>query len=81
MKLGYVIPHDIRIRASANMGFIVKLGCGEFVAINKHVLLDDLGEYLRDPDIWEKKYNDLSGGGTDEIERPPDTQPETATDD
>ena len=44
MKLGYVIPHEIIIRASANMGFIVKVGCGEFVAENQNQLIVRLGD-------------------------------------
>jgi hypothetical protein len=61
MKLGYAIPHEIRIRASANMGFIVKIGCGEFVVVNEKVLLDDLQEYLKDPKKWEGDYNKMPG--------------------
>lgn len=67
MKLGYAIPHDIRIRASANMGFIVKVGYGEFVAVNEKVLLDDLTEYFANPKQWEKEYNELPGGGKVEV--------------
>ena len=71
MKLGYAIPHEIRIRASANLGFIVKIGCGEFVAVNEKVLLDDLTEYFANPKQWEKEYNELPGGGeiVDEVPR------------
>ena len=69
MKLGYAIPHEIRIKASANMGFIVKIGCGQFVAVNEKVLLDDLEEYFKDPKKWEEEYNKLPGRGTDEVER------------
>ena len=82
MKLGYAIPHEIRIRASANMGFIVKVGCGEFVAINKHVLLDDLAGYLGNPKKWEEDYNKLPGNpqevATDDRPDPPD-RPATVT--
>lgn len=78
MKLGFAIPHKITIRASANMGFIVKVGCGEFTAPDEINLLADLEQYLKDPEKWEKEYNELpgaawSGRGGDVIER---TDPE-----
>ncbi len=87
MELGYAIPHDIRIRASANMGFIVKVGCGEFVAANGACLLEAIDEYIGNPDKWEKEYNALPGRGghvVEEVARPalpdaPSTQPATAT--
>ena len=69
MKLGYAIPHEIRIRASANMGFIVKVGCGEFVAANAQELIHDLDEYIANPKDWEKEYNELPSGGEAEVER------------
>ena len=69
-KLGFAIPHEIRIKASANMGFIVKVGCGEFVAANKHDLIDGIEGYIDTPDKWEKEYNKLPGRGTDEAARP-----------
>ena len=83
MKLGYVIPHEIKIRASANMGFIVKIECGEFVAVNEHVLLDDLTEYLKDPKKWEEEYNKLPGRGgpiTEAGTSPEHTSPEAEED-
>lgn len=61
MKLGYAIPREIRIRASANMGFIVRIGCGEFVAKTIPDLSIALEEYLHDPAKWEKEYNDAPG--------------------
>ena len=61
MKLGYAIPHEIRIKASANMGFIVKVGCGEFVAESKDKMLLDLTLYIEDPKKWEEEYNKLPG--------------------
>lgn len=63
MELGYAIKHDILIRRSANMGFIVKIGCGEFVAMDLHNLLDQLGMYLESPEQWEKEYSEKCDGG------------------
>lgn len=84
MKLGFAIPHEIRIRASANMGFIVKVGCGEFVAPDEINLLAHLKQYLKDPKKWEEDYNKLPGrGDVSEGPRRPEpasTQPETAID-
>lgn len=85
MKLGYAIPHEIRIKASANMGFIIKIGCGEFVAAHGGILIENLNDYLADPKKWEEDYNKLPGRGGDvtEVPRPqpePSSQPETATD-
>ena len=74
-KLGFAIKHDITIRPSANMGFIVKVGCGEFVAENDVSLLAQLTEYLTHPIDLEEEYNKLPGRGGDEVER---TDPEPA---
>lgn len=63
MKLGYAIPHKIIIRASANMGFIVKIGCGEFVAADRIGLINSLNVYLEDAVKWETEYNKLPGRG------------------
>lgn len=85
MKLGYAIPHEIRIRASANMGFIVKIGCGEFVAANTTTLLMDIEKYITEPDKWEKEYNALPGRSGPDAEARPEpslervTQPEPPT--
>ena len=82
MKLGFAIPHKITIRASANMGFIVKIGCEEYVARDSVDLRIGLEEYLRDPAKWEKDYNALPGrSGTIEAgPRPEPPQPrETLT--
>ena len=83
MKLGYAIPHEIRIKASANMGFIVKIGCGEYVAADSAELIAGLDDYLLDPKKWEEDYNKLPGNpqevATDDRPDPPD-RPETVTD-
>ncbi len=75
MKLKKAIPYDIHIRASANNGFIVKMGCGEFVAETTSTLISDLTEFLLDPDKYVKDYNDKIGGeqpttgrGTNELD-------------
>ena len=83
MKLGYAIPHELRIRASATMGFIVKIGCGKFVAVSKEALLDGLREYLGDPKKMEEEYNKLPGNPQEVApdDRPdPLDRPETVTD-
>ena len=61
MNLGYAIPRDIVIKASSNMGFIVKIGCGTFVAASKQELLNGIEEYIFKPNKWEKEYNSLPG--------------------
>jgi hypothetical protein len=60
LEIGRVIDRKIVIEPSANKGFIVRSGCGTFVAKNIDELLSGLGEYLRNPDVYEKKYNELS---------------------
>ena len=57
MKLKKAIPYDILIRPSANNGFIVKIGCGEFVAETKSTLKEGLNDYLDDPDKYVQDYN------------------------
>ena len=59
MRLGYAIPRDIIITPSGNMGFVVKIGCGIFVAESTDSLEKKLTTYLDNPEKWEKKYNDL----------------------
>lgn len=82
MELGYAIPYDIHIRRSANKGFIVKVGCGEFVARNKTELLNDLGNYIEDPEKWEQEYKKkCSGSDTiEEVPNPPTGQIPPTTD-
>lgn len=64
MKLGYAIPRDIVIKPSANMGFVIKIGCGVFVVEGAGSLMRQLATYLEDPEKWEKEYNELPGGAT-----------------
>ena len=59
MQLGYIIPRNITIRASANMGFIVEVGCAKLVAPDTRALLNGLEEYLEDPRKWEEDYNKM----------------------
>ena len=83
MKLGYAIPNEIRIKASANWGFIIKIGCGEFVAKDATELLDIGQDYLSNPKKWEEEYNKLSGRGgpiTEAGTSPEHTSPETEQD-
>lgn len=60
MKLGKIINYKITIEPSQNNGFIVKIGCGKFVAENVHSLLVGLDDYLKNPGLWEKEYNNMS---------------------
>ena len=62
MELGKIIKHDIYISPSSNMGFIVKIGCADFVATNSNDLLGDLKEYLAEPDKWEKEFDKKCAG-------------------
>ena len=60
MELGKVINYKITIEPSQNKGFIVKIGCGRFVAENVDNLLKNLRDYLYHPEEWEKRYNEIS---------------------
>lgn len=62
MDLGRACKYNIGIEPSANNGFIVKIGCGRFVAKDREQLIEDLDEFLKAPEKWEKKYNDIYGG-------------------
>ena len=74
MKFGKAIPCNIRIEATANMGFDVHVGCVHLSFSDKAILLDALADYLNDPKGVEEKYNNafapkwrinnLNGGGT-----------------
>lgn len=78
MKLGYAIPRDIVIKPSANMGFIVKIGCGTFVAEGVRSLEHQLEHYFSDPEKWEKEYNELGNKCVceDPVEVPPPLPPQ-----
>ena len=62
MKIGKVSDYDITIEMSHNKGFIVRVGCGTFVAESIKVLLHDLGEYLEDPGKFMKLYGETIQG-------------------
>lgn len=72
MELGKAINYKITIEPSQNYGFIVKIGCGRFVAENVDNLLKNLSDYLHHPEEWEKRYNEISP------DTPEDARPETA---
>ncbi len=57
MELKRAIPYDINISPSANNGFIIKVGCGQFVAESKEALISSLQQFLNNPDKFEKEYN------------------------
>lgn len=56
MILGRAIKHTIEIRPSSNMGFLVYIGCGMFVADSKVSLIAQLERYLDNPEMYEKEY-------------------------
>lgn len=47
----------IEIRATANNGFIVNVGCTNFAYTSKNKMIEDLTEYIRDPQAVEEEYN------------------------
>lgn len=48
---------EINIRTTANEGFIVNVGCANFAYTSKNKMIEDLTEYIRDPQAVEKEYN------------------------
>ena len=62
MKLGKTINHKITIEPTQNHSFYVRVGCGRFAFQNGVDLLGALGEYLDNPEKWEKEYNEVGGG-------------------
>ncbi len=48
---------EIHIRATANGGFIVSVGCATFAYTVEENMISDLGDYIRDPKEVEKEYN------------------------
>jgi len=75
MELGYAIPYDIHIRRSANKGFIVTIGCGDFVARSKAELLNELVNYIEYPEKWEREYNKNCSGSDEVAQGATETQP------
>lgn len=67
MKLGKVIKYKITIEPTLNNGFIVKVGCGLFGYSSSGNLLNALDEYLKNPEKFEKEYNDLQGATAEEV--------------
>jgi hypothetical protein len=47
----------IEIRATANDGYIVNVGCTNFAYTSKNKMIEDLSEYIRDPQGVEEEYN------------------------
>ena len=67
-RIGNVIPYNILIKPSDNMGFIVRIGCGVrniegpgalLVAESIDALLDLLHTYLEDPKGCLKEYEEM----------------------
>ena len=61
MILGKAIKHVITIEPTANHGFIVRIGCGNFAYNNAGQLINDLDSYLADPKLYENDYNRIFG--------------------
>lgn len=47
----------IEIRATANGGYLVNVGCTNFAYEDEEKMIADLGEYIRDPQGVEEQYN------------------------
>jgi hypothetical protein len=47
----------VEIRATANDGYIVNVGCTNFAYTDTEKMIEDLNEYLRDPFAVEESYN------------------------
>lgn len=78
MKLGKRIKYKIEIDPTLNYGFVVKVGCGLFAFSNAKDLQTGLDEYLKNPEKFEKEYNDLQGATAEEVTEQPvqPTQPD-----
>lgn len=78
LKIGKAIDYDILISPSSNFGFIVKVGCGRFIAASIDDLLDGLKQFLQMPDVFMKEYNGISSSGPlpDGVDVPPTMRPE-----
>lgn len=59
LEIGRVMMFPIAIEPSANNGFVVRVGCGTFVAESVDSLLSQLREYFEDPEKYHKAYNGL----------------------
>ncbi len=59
LEIGRIIKYEIHIIPSQNKGFIVKVGCGTFVANSRVELLSYLNEYLENPKSVEDEYSKL----------------------
>ncbi|MFH1480759.1 MAG: hypothetical protein ABIG67_05800 [Pseudomonadota bacterium] len=75
MKFGKAIPYDIRIKATANMGFDVHVGCCHVVFIEAIDMLDALAVYIRNPKGMEREYNEACGGCLAGMELPDQPMP------
>ena len=56
MKFKQSIRYDINIKPTPNNGFIVTVGCVQVAYSNFSSLVQDLTEYLADPDTIERQY-------------------------
>jgi hypothetical protein len=60
--IGRHSDYTITITPTMNRGFIVRIGCGEFVFQNHKALLAGLRKYLDDPEKYIKLYTMKSAG-------------------
>ena len=65
MKFGMAIQHKIMIEPTANQGFVVKVGCCRRSYESSQSMIEDLMEYLSDPQGAERLYNESNGGSCD----------------
>ena len=83
-ELGFVIQHEISIKATCNKGFIIKIGCAVIAASSTTEALEILSLFLHDPGHWVKKYCEIDGPVSDDmperaVEVAPPTSPETGS--
>jgi len=57
MEFVSIAMRTIEIRTTANAGYIVQVGCAQFAYTSKNKMIEDLTEYIRDPQAVEKEYN------------------------
>lgn len=56
MEFRTIPMRTIEIKATANDGYIVNVGCTNFAYTDPEKMIADLGEYIRDPEGVEKAY-------------------------
>ena len=70
MRFENKLKYQITITGSSNGGYIVRIGCAEFIFSAITVLLDTLKEYLEDPIKINQEYDKAFGYPPEQVERP-----------